>query len=148
MSCIPYASHPSIINIRSHRPADFHFDFHPVQPEETLAVLLNLNVLKAVGYHSIPELFLRDAVYIIAQPLTSIFHKMVCMNTFPKCLKYAEVSPVFKKDDPLTKKNYRPVSNLTSLSKVFETLLLNQLQIFTNNIFHQEISAFRPRHGS
>ena len=92
------------MNIRAHNPADFHFDFHPVQPAETQAVQLNLNVSKAVGYDAIPARLLHDAVYIIAQPVTSLFNEIVFTNTFPECLKYTEVSQVLKKDDPLTKK--------------------------------------------
>ena len=99
-----HASHPSIMDTRAHTPADFHFDFHPVQPEETLALLLNLNV-KAVGLDVIPARLLCDTAYIVAETVT---YMMVCTNTFPECLKYAEVSPVFKKDDPLTHRTILP----------------------------------------
>ncbi len=42
---------------------------------------------------------------------------------FPNDMKYAEISPVFKKKDDLIKANYRPVSILTAFIKVFETII-------------------------
>ena len=42
---------------------------------------------------------------------------------FPECAKVAEVFLIYKKQDPLDKTNYRPVSVLTSTSKVLEKLL-------------------------
>ena len=48
-------------------------------------------------------------------------------GTFPDALKKADVTPVFKKADQLSKENYRPVSNLPCLSKVYEKVLAIQL---------------------
>ena len=45
------------------------------------------------------------------------------------------------------KKNYRPVSILTAISKLFERLLEGQLQLFQNSILHPSVSAFRPGHS-
>ena len=46
---------------------------------------------------------------------------------FPDCLKTANITPVFKKDEPLEKLNYKCVSVLPLLSKVFERFIYNQL---------------------
>ena len=145
--CAYHANHPSINKILAHKPTDFSFDFQKVQPDQTLAVLRNLNTTKAVGYDAIPARFLRDGATILAPHVTTIFNSMVATSTFPSSLKYAEVSPIYKKDDPLVKKNYRPVSILTSLSKVFENLILNQLHVFTNAILNPGMSAFRSGYG-
>ena len=58
-------------------------------------------------------------------------------------MKCAEVSPIFKKDDKLNKKNFRPVSILTGISKIFKYVLNNQLSAHFDNIFHELLSAFR-----
>ena len=58
-------------------------------------------------------------------------------------MKYAEVSPLFKKSEKLCKKNFLPVSILTALSKVFEKLMNDQLHAHFDNIFHELLSAFR-----
>ena len=46
----------------------------------------------------------------------------------------ADVIPIFKKDDPFEKENYRPISLLPSLSKVYEKLIYQQLNIFENKL--------------
>ena len=52
---------------------------------------------------------------------------------FPDCLKEANVTPIFKKDDHLDKDNYRPVRILPLLSKVFEKLIYKQLLNYTES---------------
>ena len=50
---------------------------------------------------------------------------------------------MFKNNDKLLKKNYRPVSVLTTLSKIFEQLLTSQLNDFFENVFDNMLSAYR-----
>ena len=52
--------------------------------------------------------------------LTDISNESIKIGTFSDILKKAEVTPVYKKDDMIDKQNYRPVSTLSNLSKVFE----------------------------
>ena len=54
---------------------------------------------------------------------------------------------IYKKDDPFTEKNYRPVSILPTLSKIYERLLSEQLTEHFNSIFHDFLSAFRASYG-
>ena len=62
-------------------------------------------------------------------------------------MKRAEVVHVFRKQDTLLKKNYRPVSVLPTLSKLFEKLLATQLSDFFENIFNCLMSAYRKRYN-
>ena len=55
------------------------------------------------------------------------FNNSLSSSTFPTALKYANVKPVFKKDDKTDKENYRPISILPTLSKVYERLIYNQM---------------------
>ena len=61
----------------------------------------------------------------------------------PDCLEQGNISPIFKKDDPLDKENYRPVSILLLLSKVYEKLIYNQLSDRVENIFNVILCGFR-----
>ncbi len=54
--------------------------------------------------------------------------------------------PVYKKDDPLDKKNYRPVSVLPCLSKLFERVLLEQVNVFFEIMSSKYLSGFRKGH--
>ena len=49
-------------------------------------------------------------------------------------MKLADVTPVFKKEDQTNKENYKPISMLSKLSKVFERSLYNQLAVFFDKI--------------
>ena len=56
-----------------------------------------------------------------------IIHPIEETGTFPLSLKLGNITPIFKKDDALDKSNYRPVSILSLLSKVYERIIYNQL---------------------
>jgi len=66
-------------------------------------------------------------------------------GTYPSRLKYATVKPLLKKGDKENVANYRPISLLTSFSKVFERIIYDRLlkHIETNNILAVEQFGFR-----
>ena len=67
---------------------------------------------------------------------------------FPDSLKFAEVSSLFKKKDTLIKTNYRPVSILMALSKIYEKAIGVQVTGYFNSIFSTLLSAFRKGYSS
>ena len=67
--------------------------------------------------------------------------------TFPDLLKYAEIAALFKKLDRLCKENYRPVSILTALSKVFKKMYCRQLTSYFDRIFSKYLSGFRQKYS-
>jgi hypothetical protein len=76
-------------------------------------------------------------------PITNLVNSMIKNNTFPDTMKIARVSPVYKKENPLDRKNYRPVSILPAVSKVFERTISRQLDDYFSSIFHPFLSAYR-----
>ena len=86
---------------------------------------------------------------VIAEPLIKLINASAIQSSiFPSCEKVASVTPVFKKDDRLDKKNYRPLSVLHVFSKIFERFLLNQILPFFNKIQSAFLSAYRARYSS
>ena len=73
--------------------------------------------------------------------ITKIINESITEGTFPSELNLAEVTPVFKKLDCMNKENYRPISLLSHMSKVFERILYNQLTI--NDFVKVELSNIR-----
>ena len=71
----------------------------------------------------------------------------VYLHQFPDRLKVAQVSPICKKDDPFVKKNYRPVSVLPTHSKMFESIMFDQLTDHFQVIVHTYLAAFRKGFG-
>ena len=68
-------------------------------------------------------------------------------NVFPDIMKLADVSPNYKKSDNLVKGNYRPVSVLTTLSKLYESAMSDQLLCYFASIFNDLLNAFRKGHN-
>ena len=68
-------------------------------------------------------------------------------NTFLSALTYAEVLPVYKKDDALDNSNYRPVSVVPSLSKLFESIVLDQINVFLRSVASKHLWDFRQGHS-
>ena len=67
---------------------------------------------------------------------------------FPNNLKNADTTPTYKKGDRLLKSNYKPVSILPTLSKIYEKLLYQQTYEYFNCIFSKYLCGFRKGHNS
>ena len=67
---------------------------------------------------------------------------------FPSVLKFADVIPVFKKDCKNSKDNYRPISILKNISKVYERILFKQIGTFMDNFFSKFQCGFRKGYST
>ena len=146
-SILQFSNHPCIVTINESFSKSNDFCFKPITFSEMSNALSKLDASKAIGYDGIPPKVLKLSCTVLDIPLTNLFNGCIVKGVFPSQMKYANVIPVFKKDNPLVKKNYRPVSILTSVSKAFERLIAQQLTYFQNDIFHPLISAFRRQHS-
>ena len=97
------------------------------------------NILKAVnslkiknceGHDRIPLRVIIDGIQILLKPLTNLFTKIYDQKTIPTQWLMAKIIPIHKKGNLADIKNYRPISNLCSCSKIYEKLILNQLKSF------------------
>ena len=87
----------------------------------------NLNIRKISQKTDIPVIIIKENIDIVSYFLYHNFNDSLSCSTFPTCIKYAEVTPIHKKDDKTDKENYRPISILFNLSKVYERLMYNQI---------------------
>ena len=90
---------------------------------EIVRILLNLDEMKSTGFDLISNRVLRASCHIIAPFLSILFNKCITDGVFPKCFKVAKVIPLFKSGDKHDLSNYRPISLLPCISKVFEKIL-------------------------
>ena len=74
----------------------------------------------STGFDTIPVKYLKPASKYIASPITNIINNCVKTNNFPSMWKIARISPIKKVKVPTKPSDYRPISVLTVLSKVFE----------------------------
>ena len=82
--------------------------------------------------------------------MTVLVNKSLKEGVFPKLLKYALVCPFYKKSDKTKCANYRPISLLSNLSKIFERAMYNRIDQFLdeNNIFYDLQFGFRKKHST
>ena len=105
---------------------------------------------KSSGNDGISNEILKCSSPIIEKYLVQSFNGCIEKQVFPECLKIAKVLPLFKKGDESQPSNYRPLSLLSSLSKVFEKLLHKRMVKFfnKNNLFTPVQYGFRKnRHA-
>ena len=86
----------------------------------------------------------RNNIKTLCRYLPSILNKRYKQ----KELKKAEIIPVYKKDDPLKKKNYRPVSLFPHVSKIFERLIYQQINGCMCDKSSKYITGFRKCHAT
>ena len=84
----------------------------------------------------------------ICKDLANCINECIKQNKFPNELKITDVTPIFKKEDPLDKTNYRPISILPTVSKIFERILFNQLQHFSIKFLSPLLCGFRKRYST
>ena len=70
----------------------------------------------------LPPRVLKMTAELLATPLTTIFNLAIEENSWPSAWKRGEWIPIYKKEDPLDKVNYTPVTVLTAVDKIFEQL--------------------------
>ena len=97
---------------------------------EIFNTIMSLNSAKASGHDNISAYFLRISASVLAPILEFYFAKAFEYGNFPSSLKIAKVIPLFKSGSIHEAQNYRPISLLSSLSKVLEKLIKERLVKF------------------
>ena len=134
-----FKNHPSIISINNNVSPSSPFVFNNVEIENMLKEINNLDVKKQGNFGGIPAKCLMMGSEECCAYLTRVWNEeVVAKCTFSNDLKRADVTPIFKKSDSTATKNYRPVSVLPSVSKVFERLMQKQIL----NYIEQYLSPF------
>ena len=140
-------THPSVQKIKSIHGQINEFQFKPVTEGEIKKCIKKLDPKKSTGVDLIPPKLILAGCESLSVPIRDMTNTIISRGSFPENLKLAQVTPIFKKDDPFTEKNYRPVSILPTLSKIYERVISDQLSSHFENIFHSFLAAFRPSFG-
>ena len=105
--------HPSIILINKKVDNQNKFSFDPVTLSNVVKEIKDKSSTKYIT----PPKMLKISSEATANILQKLFNESIQTGKFPGSLKLADITPVFKKKDPLNKSNYRPVSVLPIISK-------------------------------
>ena len=126
------------------------FCFQKVTSDNILILINNLKASNTTGLDDISNKMLKVAKNELCEPLTFIINGMIESGEFPDQLKRAKLKPLFKKGDVTDVGNYRPISLLPAISKIFERVIHNQLtQYLTeNNLLYQHQYGYRKQHSA
>lgn len=119
----------------------------PATTDEIKEIIDNLNTNKAKGHDEISPKSIKALGDIIAEPLARLLNNIITTAKYPNSLKKALVSAVHKTGDSCDKKNYRPISILPIINKIFEKILLHRLETFTHKAGYHDVYQYGFRKG-
>ena len=118
-------------------------DCHPGEVEEIIKSYSNSKSSDISIY------VLKSVSHIISPLLSRYYNDFMRRGEFPDITKVARVTPIFKKGNKKLFQNYRPVSNLPILGKIFEKIIFNRIHSFlsSQNILYDNQYGFRKHHS-
>ena len=134
-----FKNHPNVTFIKNiFNNAGANFSFQYVSLDETSMEIYKPNPKKAIQATDIPNKVIKFSYFLYHN-----FNNSLSNSPFPAPLEYADVRPTYKKDNKTDKTNYRPISILPNISKVYERLMHNQLYPYFDNVYSKIQSVFR-----
>ena len=125
------------------------FSFECVSENYIKNTIKNLNSKSSSGHDEISTNLLKQ-LDILIEPLTLIVNQSLRTGIFPDKCKISKIIPIYKKNDAYCIENYRPISLLPSMSKIFEKVAFDQLfSYFRNNgYFFKNQYGFKKLHST
>ena len=120
------------------------FSFKTIGVQEIRAAFAKVKTAKSFGTDNISSYFLKLALPFIENSLAFLFNTSIETSQFPDSWKVARVTPIYKDGDRTEKSNYRPISVLPVISRLFEKLVFDQLYQYMkeNGMFSGDQSGF------
>jgi hypothetical protein len=130
-------------------PLGTKWGFKTTTEVELVKIIKSLLNKNSAGYDSLSNKMIKQEPYLFAKLLKPLINESINLGIFPTCLKTANVIPIFKKGDPTNLNNYRPISLLPVISKVFEKVLNNQLtSVIDKGYIDENQFGFRANHST
>ena len=125
-------------------------NFQTVQSNTISNLLKSWNVNKAAGIRNVSGRLLKDGADVLGIPITQICNLSIKLSHFPKDCKAAKLKTLYKKGTKTDPKNFRPISLLPIVSKIFEKVIHEQTMEYLteNNILYKYQSGFRKNHST
>ena len=122
----------------------------PVVPSDITNTAHKLKSKSSFGHDEISTKLLKQTINNITLPITHMINRSFITGIVPDQMKIAKVVPVYKSSERNSIKTYRPISLLTSFSKLLEKILYDKIMNFlnTNNILYKHQYGFRAKHST
>ena len=141
------------LNLRTHLnnfDGILGFNFIPENEESIKKLIDKIRKDVATGCDDIGARLIKDASEVLSPLLAEIINIGYQTSVFPDCMKTASIKALHKKEDPDKITNYRPISILPTLSKIFERAATDQLveHLEKNNLLSKHQHAYQRRHST
>ena len=125
-------------------------NFECVNPTVVMKYINDLASKSSCRPDKISSILLKRLANYIVTPLTGMINQSFCTGTFPDKLKLAKVIPLYKKGDNHVFDNYRPISLLSTVSKIFEKVVFIQVYDYfcAHQLFYENQYGFRKCHST
>ena len=143
-----YSNHPSILKIKEHITINEKFSFKETTKNEIQDNIKLLNTKKITVDGDIPSKMLILTNEISSEIITNIYNESKEIQRFPYSLKLADVKPIHKKSEKTNKENYRPISLLPTISKLFERDMYSQIINYIDKHLSPFLFGFRKGHST
>jgi hypothetical protein len=126
------------------------FKLNHISESTILEIINGLQNKSSAGCDGISNKIIKFAKHAIVKPLTIIINQCFQTGLFPDNLKESKVIPLYKNNDPSLMSNYRPISLLSSISKIIEKVMFSQLYEYLdkNKLLCPQQFGFRPHHST
>ncbi len=126
------------------------FTLEPVTEDQVVQCVGEMRGNSAPGFDDISTKFLKQHLIHLVKPLIHIINLSITSGVFPDIYKFALVTPLHKSGDKSNVSNYRPISLLSSISKVLERCVQKQLRFYLeeNNLLSDRQFGFRKSFNS
>ena len=124
------------------------FHFHEITTQDVMCIISKLPNKKSTGYDKISAETIKILSAVLSPTLP--LNKCILNGTVPDETKVSKIKPLFKKGDVTLLNNYRQISLLPCVSKIFERVLFNQLYEYfdRNDLLTQHQYGFRKNHST
>lgn len=110
--------------------------------KDVAAILSSIDTKKGAGPDNLHPKLLKNTANTLSKHLTALFNASLKYGIFPDCWKTAYITPIFKSGNKSAISNYRGISLLSSISKIFEKLVLEKLNKFLSPLICENQHGF------
>ena len=143
-----FQEHRSIKRIKEKSNIHGKFSFSLTSLKDIVKQINDLKIKKPTTFNNIPAKILVKFSEVFSEHLQRYYNNCITKGTFPEDMKHADVMPSYKNFVKNLKVNYRPVSILSSLSKIYERLIYEDIYQFMDKKLSPYLCGFRKGYST
>ena len=123
------------------------FLFKHVNTKDVQESFENLNTRKSCSDPGLMPKLIKKVAEDITPPVTNFYNRCIEIRNWRAIWRRGELTPIFKKGDKHNVENYRPITTLQIIDKVFESLLSEQITHYFDSSLSPRLTAYRKNHS-